>query len=69
MQGQKTEKYCLYAKCAVCNTKKLNFFKQQEVSGLLSSLEIKTLLSKTPSRSSFVLMVLNNLIQGIKWMK
>ena len=31
--------------CAVCSSKKSRFIKEQEVSGLLSNLEIKTLLS------------------------
>ena len=36
----------LLSKCAVCNSKKSKFLKEQEASGLLSSLGIKTLLSK-----------------------
>ena len=32
----------------VCDSKKLRLIKKQEASGLLSSLEIKTLLSKFP---------------------
>ena len=32
--------------CAVCDSKKLKFMKEQEATGLLSSLIIKTLLSK-----------------------
>ena len=32
--------------CAVCDSKKLKFMKEQEATGLLSSLVIKTLLSK-----------------------
>ena len=36
----------LLSKCAVCDRKKSKFTKQQEVSGLLSSLEIKAPLSK-----------------------
>ena len=35
-------------KCAVCNSKKSKFIKQQEAIGLLSSLGIKTPLSKIP---------------------
>ena len=38
----------LLSKCAVFNCKKLNFIKQQEGNGLLSSLGIKTPLSKIP---------------------
>ena len=35
-------------KCEVCDSKKSNFIKQQEASNLLSSLGIKTPLSKIP---------------------
>ena len=38
----------LLSKCAVWDSKKLKFIKQQEASGLLSSLGIKTHLSKIP---------------------
>ena len=41
----------LLSKCAVCHNKKfkkIKFIKEQEASGLLSSLEIKTHLSKIP---------------------
>ena len=38
----------LLSKCAVCNSKKSKFIKQQEASGLLSSLGTKTPLSKIP---------------------
>ena len=37
----------LLSKCAVCDSKKSKFTKQQEGSGLLTSLGIKTPLSKT----------------------
>ena len=36
----------LLSKCAVCNSKKLKFIKDQEASGLLSSPGIKTTLTK-----------------------
>ena len=36
----------LLSKCSVCNSKKLKFFKKQEVRGLLSSLGVRTPLSK-----------------------
>ena len=36
----------LFLKCAVCDSKKLRFSKEQEASGLLSSLEINKLLNK-----------------------
>ena len=38
----------LLSKCAVCYSKKLRFIKEQEASGLLSSLRIKIPLSKIP---------------------
>ena len=38
----------LLPKCAVCDSKKWKFIKQQEASGLLSSLGIKTPLIKIP---------------------
>ena len=38
----------LLPRCAVFYSKKSKFVKQQEASGLLSSLEIKTPLSKIP---------------------
>ena len=38
----------LLSKCAVCDSKKSKFIKQQKASGLLSSLEIKTPLSNIP---------------------
>ena len=37
----------LLSKCAVCDSKKSKFTKQQEGTGLLTSLGIKTPLSKT----------------------
>ena len=36
------------SKCTVCDSKKSKVIKKQEPSGLLSSLWIKTFLSKTP---------------------
>ena len=38
----------LLSKCAVCDGKKSKFIKQQEASGLLSSLGIKAPLNKIP---------------------
>ena len=38
----------LLSKCKVCDTKKSKFIKEQESGGLLSSLGIKTILSKIP---------------------
>ena len=51
----------------MCDSKNLKFINKQEASGLLSSLGIKTPLSKiTLVAPFFVLIVLNKLIQGIK---
>ena len=44
----KNGRIMLSSTCAVCDSKKSNFMKQQEASELLSSLGIKTPLSKTP---------------------
>ena len=38
----------LLAKCEVCDSKELKFIKEQEASGLLSSLRTKTTLSEIP---------------------
>ena len=44
----KTGRIMLLPKCEVCDNKKSKFIKEQEASGLLNSLEIKTPLSKLP---------------------
>ena len=44
----KNGRIMLLSKCAVCDSKKSKFIKQQEASGLLSSLGIKTPLNKIP---------------------
>ena len=36
------------SKCAICDSEKSKFFKEQEASGLLSILEIKAPLTKIP---------------------
>ena len=38
----------ILSKCAICGSKKSKFIKKQEAKGILSSLGIKTPLSKTP---------------------
>ena len=38
----------LLSNCAICNSKKSRFIKDQEVKGLLSNLGIRTPLSKVP---------------------
>ena len=44
----KNGRIMLLSKCAVCDNKKSKFIKEQESSRLLSSLGIKTSLSKIP---------------------
>ena len=39
----------MLSKCAICGSKKSKFIKNQEANGLLSSLGIRTPLSKIPS--------------------
>ena len=50
----KNERIMLTSKCAVCDSKKTKFIKEQETSGLLSSLGIKIRLSKIPSVGSLL---------------
>ena len=38
----------LLSKCAICASKKSRFIKNQEAKGLLSTLDIRTPLSKVP---------------------
>ena len=38
----------IWSKCAICNSKKPRFIKNQEAEGLLSNLGIRTPLSKLP---------------------
>ena len=44
----KNGRLIMQSKCPECGIKKSRFVKEQEVKGLLSNLEIKTLLSKIP---------------------
>ena len=50
----KNERIMLLSKCVVCNSKKSKFVKQQEPSGLFSSLGIKTPLNKIPLLRPFL---------------
>ena len=54
MQKTKNGKIMLLSKCSVCDREKSKFIIEQEVGGLLSSLGIKTSLSKIASTSSFL---------------
>ena len=42
-------KKVLLLKCAICGNKKSRFMKEQEPKGILSSLDLKSLLSKISS--------------------
>ena len=55
-------------KCAVCDRKMSKFIKEQEASGLLSTLGIKAPLSKIPlvGQALFCFRGLSKLIQDIK---
>ena len=48
MLKTKNGRTVLSSKCAVCGSKKSRFMKQQEAKGILSSLGLKTQLSKIP---------------------
>ena len=54
VERTKNERIMLASKCAVCDSKKSKFFKQQEVSGSLSSLGIKNFLNKIPLFGPFL---------------
>ena len=41
-------KFMILSKCAICGSRKSKFIKKQEANGILSSLGIKTPLSKIP---------------------
>ena len=41
-------KFMIFSKCAICGSKKSKYINEQEASGLLSKLGIKTPLSKIP---------------------
>ena len=56
----------LLSKYAVCDGKKSRFKKEEEVTGLLSSLGIKALLSRISLVRPFLYRGINKLIQNIK---
>ena len=55
----------LLSKCAVCDNKNPKFIKEQEASGLLSSLGIKSSLRKIPLVAPLFFRGINKLIQDI----
>ena len=54
MLETKNGRLMLSLKCAICSCKKSRFMKEQEAKGLLSSLGIKTPLSRIPLLGDFV---------------
>ena len=63
MQEQTNKRIMLLSKCAVSDSKKSKFIKEQEASGLLSSLGLKTPFNKIP------FFCFKGIKQVIKWMK
>ena len=55
----KNNRLLIQSKCSDCKNKKSRFVKEQEAKGLLSNLEIKTPLSKTPLLNVWFQSVLN----------
>ena len=47
-------KIMILSKCAICDSKRSKFIKEQEAKGLLSNLGIRTPLSKTPILVDFL---------------
>ena len=64
----KNGRIILFSNCAVCDRKKTKFIKQQQASGLLHSLGIKTPLSKIPLVGPLCFRGINELIQNIERM-
>ena len=56
----------ILSKCAVCDSKKSKFIREQESSGLLTSLGITTPLSKIPLLGLICFRGINKLMQYIK---
>ena len=48
VSGTSNGKLMILSKCAICGSKKSKFIKTQEAKGILSSVSIKTPLSKIP---------------------
>ena len=64
----------LLSKCAICDSKKSRFIKNQEAKGLLSNLGIRTPLSKVPILGDILFWMYTCLkdtscSQRIKWLK
>ena len=48
VSGNSNGKIMILSKCSICGSKKSKFIKKQEAKGILSSLGIKTAVSKIP---------------------
>ena len=53
----------LLSKCAICDSKKTRFIKEQEASEFLTCLGIKTILTKIPLIFLLLFLGINKLIQ------
>ena len=62
----KNGRIMILSKCAACESKKSKFIKEQEGSGLLSNLGIKTPFSKIPLLGPLCFRAINKLMQDIK---
>ena len=62
----KNARRILLSKCVVCDSKKSKFINVQKAGGLLSSLEIKTPLSKISLMVPVYFNSIKKLIQGMK---
>ena len=54
MSSTSNRKGMILSKCAICGNKKSRFIKNQEAKGLLSTLGIRTPLSKVPILGDFL---------------
>ena len=59
----KNERIMLLSKCAICDSKKTRFIKEQEASGFLTCLGIKAILTKIPLIFLLLFLGINKLIQ------
>ena len=56
----KNDRSMIQSNCAICNSKKSRFIKEQQAKGLLSNLGIKTPLNKSTIIKYFVLIYIIN---------
>ena len=67
ISGTSNGKIIILWNCAICGSKKPKFIKKQEANGLLSSLGIKTLLSKIPLLGNVLFWKQFHWMQFINW--